>query len=1563
MPLRATARLNRLLIIRTPERSHTYDDTTEPELSYVAGARPLLRRIAIALLFVLAAFCSPRNSYGQTSPACTVSVLNRSVEQQADGSWILPNVPANFGPVRARMTCIQNGQTVSGESDPFVVPANGVVNLPPIHFGQTTPVPLALSLSTASMTLAGPGQTTQLTVMARYSDSSTKDVTSAATFTQYTVSNPRVATVSPDGLVTAVASGIALIQATHEGASGMVLLRVSLGGGTDSDSDGIPDDVEASLGMNPNDPVDAAEDFDRDNATNLREFQAGSNLRVADTDSDGLKDGDEFARGTSPLLKDTDGDLISDGLEVRTNTNPLDRNNYDLRAATATSVVLPGSFVLTTSAIFPGVSRRLTWNATLLDGTLLDLTADPRTTITSSDLTICNFGLTPGQVFAGSAGNCVVTLTNSSLSATASGTVQTFTPTALSFVDIPGFANNVDVRGNYAYVAAGLGGLRIVDVSNHAAPVIRASRALPGNANDVVVVGHHAFVAAGTAGLQIVDVTDPLQPSVAGSVSTGGTAWDVVVKDNRAYVANGSNGLAIVDVTNPAQPILFGTLALSGITKGVDVDPIRLVAVVARGTGGLAVVNVANPVSPSVMSTLAGGDVRDVVVSGSYAFLADFSRSFTAVDISNPAAPVVRSSTPMDTGGFLQDVAVRGSLAVGADVRFVNGIPAVDISTPAAPQPRAIVNFAGFRDDNGNGIALDNAYVYLTAEAGSAFTENGITGTTRLYIGQYQTVQDNSGVAPTVLITGPSANVPLVEGAPVTVRVSADDDIAVASVSVTVDGVNVGSSTTYPYEFPTTVPTGRTSLTIRASATDLGGNVGSASAVLVPVSPDVTPPLVTLATPTSGATVVEGSALNATVQASDDARVMRVDLLVDGLAVASRTAPPYRFSFPVGLGAAALNVVARAVDPSGNVGQTSPLIVTVLPEPAPTVSVTPPAGGASAVEGATLVVDTPATDDVSVASVDLFVNGQRLATDSVAPFQFGLTIPAGTRPLSLTAVARDNVGKTTTSPAVDLQAVADPLTTVTGTTVSGLNSAISGAQVGADLAGLTADVFVSASLLTALPNLSGLTPNLTKVVGTPNMPNPSGVFGNDPFGFGTASSRTVRFTGALKTTVAGTYAFALSVNAGGRLVVNGRTVIDLSVATGGSQVGTGTVDLPVGSAAVDLQVFENGAPEVVLRYSPPGSGGELLPILPPSLTPARSPHTAVSDASGAFSIVSVPTAIGAVGVSGIWVDTAGSRWTGNTHPVAAVSGGVTDVGQLTLSSLAWTVASPSHTPLPMGYAEMAYDKARKQTVLFGGFVEYGTSGYPGPTGGTWLWNGTDWNQASPATNPPERLGHAMAYDEARGVVVLFGGIGSGGDLGDTWLWDGNDWTLAAPATSPSARYGHRMVYDAERGLVVLFGGDDASETWLWDGSNWTRATPALSPPARNLVGMAYDAQRKEILMFGGALSPSGSGLADDTWVWDGSTWSKRDVVGPPPRQNPVMSAGPQGLVYLFGGTFGLQGDMWVWNGVGWEQRFPSSLPEARSGAGVSFDTERAELVMYGGSGRNTLFLGDTWILR
>jgi hypothetical protein len=118
----------------------------------------------------------------------------------------------------------------------------------------------------------------------------------------------------------------------------------------------------------------------------------------------------------------------------------------------------------------------------------------------------------------------------------------------------------------------------------------------------------------------------------------------------------------------------------------------------------------------------------------------------------------------------------------------------------------------------------------------------------------------------------------------------------------------------------------------------------------------------------------------------------------------------------------------------------------------------------------------------------------------------------------------------------------------------------------------------------------------------------------------------------------------------------------------------------------------------------------------------------------------------------------------------------------------------------------------------------------------------------------------MAFDDARGVTVLFGGLNdaNGEFLGDTWEWNGESWRLRA-TDGPTPRKEHAMAYDAERGVTVLFGGrGGADETWEWDGDRWA-ISATTGPTARARHAMAYDSARGFTVMFGGD--------DDDTWEY------------------------------------------------------------------------------------------------
>lgn len=783
----------------------------------------------------------PSAAAAQLDETCTVSILNRTAQVSRDGSWRIDNVPANFGPVRARATCVKDGVTRSGQSEYFVIRANSVTGFDAeIELGFTDPIPESLVLTAPTPVLTPQQLTTQLVVTARFPSGRTENV-AGAVGTSYTTSNAAVASIDAGGLITARASGTALISALKDGALGILRITVRLT--NDTDGDGLPDDLERANGLDPNDPTDALADPDNDGLTNSAELlQFGTDLRNRDTDADTIADGEETIAGgdgfvTNPLLADSDGDGFRDALEVATGSDPNNADSFDLARALRSLSVSPSAFVLTVNLLLGEASRQLTVTGQLIDDTTLDLTSTARgTNYNSDDFSICNFGEPDGRVFGGIDGSCTVTVSNAGFSAQVSGVVRTFAPTAVSFVDIPGFANNVDVSGDHAYVAAGATGLQVVSVSNRQSPRIVGAYDTEGNANDVVVAGGRAYVADGAGGLQIVDISDPIHPAFIGGLDTTGNAQDVVVRGNLAYVADGSAGLQIIDVTDPAAPRLVGTAAITGEAKGVDVVLDRGLALVASGFSGLQVVDVSDPSRPTVVGGVSIDNSVDVVARGEEAFVADFGGGFTAVSTANPAAPFVFGQVDPSFGGLLLDVALAGDLAFGADVLFVNGVPIVYVGDrPNGPAVRGQLDFPA-RDDNGTGIAVDANFVYLTA--GRSIEENGTVGNTRLYIGQYLALEDTQGVAPTVRITTPAPDTTVIEGASLSVSAEARDDVAVVAVDFLVDGVVAATSTGAPYQASIVAPVGVTEFTLGARAVDLGGNAGTAEGVRIAVLPD-----------------------------------------------------------------------------------------------------------------------------------------------------------------------------------------------------------------------------------------------------------------------------------------------------------------------------------------------------------------------------------------------------------------------------------------------------------------------------------------------------------------------------------------------------------------------------------------------------------------------------------------------------------------------------------------------------------------------------------------------------
>src|SRR5439155_684592 len=155
-------------------------------------------------------------------------------------------------------------------------------------------------------------------------------------------------------------------------------------------------------------------------------------------------------------------------------------------------------------------------------------------------------------------------------------------------------------------------------------------------------------------------------------------------------------------------------------------------------------------------------------------------------------------------------------------------------------------------------------------------------------------------------------------------------------------------------------------------------------------------------------------------EALDDIGIVGVQFKVDGSNLGTEvTTAPYTMSWDTAtaaIGAHTLTAVAR--DAAGNVS-TSPAVSVTKPDlTPPTVSITAPLGGTTVAQ--TITVSAAASDNLAVAGVQFKLDGVNLgAEDTSAPFSLSWnTTLASNGPHSLTAVARDAAGNTTTSAAI-----------------------------------------------------------------------------------------------------------------------------------------------------------------------------------------------------------------------------------------------------------------------------------------------------------------------------------------------------------------------------------------------------------------------------------------------------------------------------------------------------------------------------------------------------------------
>lgn len=223
----------------------------------------------------------------------------------------------------------------------------------------------------------------------------------------------------------------------------------------------------------------------------------------------------------------------------------------------------------------------------------------------------------------------------------------------------------------------------------------------------------------------------------------------------------------------------------------------------------------------------------------------------------------------------------------------------------------------------------------------------------------------------------------------------------------------------------------------------------------------------------------------------------------------------------------------------------------------------------------------------------------------------------------------------------------------------------------------------------------------------------------------------------------------------------------------------------------------------------------------------------------------------------------------------------------------WVRRFTPQSPPPLDQAGMVFDARRGRMVLHGGrkFASTQFGSAFATSAETWEYDGQTWIQAMPPTQPPARSRPSMCYDSVRQEVLMTGGDAvASTDIYGTrhalWSWNGINWTQRASVLPPrqggamtNQMYGMNcFAFDEVRGVAVLFpsfsGSSSDNDVLEWNGFVWRAVTPA--PPAggetlvaNSALGTAiYDPYRRMVAVMGAAQFLGEKGVR----YWDGARY-------------------------------------------------------------------------------------------
>ena len=262
------------------------------------------------------------------------------------------------------------------------------------------------------------------------------------------------------------------------------------------------------------------------------------------------------------------------------------------------------------------------------------------------------------------------------------------------------YVADVDVVGDYLYVADNANDLHILDVSTPLHPTILGAYEHNLGGKSLQVEGDTAYL-LGDSMLDVIDVTNPEMPArhsvydpSGGSLSLGNFDY----KNGYGFLSGnltdgGLNVVDLSDVNNPVSVVTVGTDSCRD-GRGFEIVGDHLFLVEGHSCTNevpqLTAINIAQPTAPQILMGLPLGYVSDLAISGDYAYL--YSRNpgefIKVVDISDPSALTLAASVPISTpfaGSTIMDMEAKDGVLYMKNLPFIEFKYQYSLADPINP--------------------------------------------------------------------------------------------------------------------------------------------------------------------------------------------------------------------------------------------------------------------------------------------------------------------------------------------------------------------------------------------------------------------------------------------------------------------------------------------------------------------------------------------------------------------------------------------------------------------------------------------------------------------------------------------------------------------------------------------------------------------------------------------------------------------------------------------------------------------------------------------------------------